>query len=552
MSRLRYRPGKFVLRMPRRWGQRARRLRRNLGYALLVTGGAFLLATGVLDLAERAGWIDTSATDELAFLGYSDGFAVERERDEVVFVNEEVQQSVRLAADKPADELRVVLLGGSMAMGVPYVGQGGAFDRGGVTDWMQAMLEASHPHLHPVVLNACAGGLDSLGVSERAKWIQALDPDVLIVLTGNNEGRCITRTTQLLHRWIVFRALRKLILGDPTPSDHPIHIEMTGEPSVLADQYEANIASVSRTCERSGIPLMLATMPIHYSWSGTVIDGVAKAYVDRDMGFPRSLDEHLELGLSRCEDGDVGGALDAFHGSPEIYLAQIASAQCLTDLGRSDEAWQVYHELIVQHPMGRAFPQLNERLRALARGDRNSHLVDVEAAYLRRRPDGLPDSTLWVDNCHMHWRGYGWVAELLVRALVSEGVVPAAGFGAPLAPSLDAIVRERGWTGLLADQHSFDPAHPMHRITRAYGVDGVRRGYHDMAVHSSYVVVGWLKDGLSDDEIRARIVDAAVRTGQQIELTEGAMEMYELAGASAELLQFLAEQGDDTASSTSD
>jgi len=454
---------------------------RKIGFSILTVSGVFVVLTLGLEATERLGLIDTSAEDELAFLGHADGYAIDVDRDEVRFQNRSVGQDIRLSAKKPADELRVVLIGGSMAQGLPYQRYG----MGGVTDWLQAFLEQSYPDMRPTVFNACVGGLDSLGVAERTKNISRLDPDALIVLSGNNEGLIVDRAVQALHRWIVFRAMRKLLLGDVDPAKRPPHLEPAADAATIDAWLRQNLETVGAITERADIPLVLATMPINMKWSGTVMPAADEAYARRGLGFPRELDADIQSGLRLCEAGDVAGAMASFRRSQDEVVRLLATGQCLEDHGRISEARATYEELISHFPMGRARPSFNETIRQVVQNHDHVCLADVEAEYLLLDPNGLPDPTLWVDNCHMHWRGYGWVATQLFEAMLAGEVLPALPTGRGSPPTLEETIRVQGWGRLLTEIQPDDPGHARYRLTPEFGSDGVRRAYRDSTRPSS-------------------------------------------------------------------
>ena len=86
----------------------------------------------------------------------------------------------RFAAAKPEGTLRIFVLGGSAAAGVPDVALG-------LPRYLAAMLRASFPGRRFEVVNAATVAINSHVVLPIARECAALEPDLVVVLMGNNE-----------------------------------------------------------------------------------------------------------------------------------------------------------------------------------------------------------------------------------------------------------------------------------------------------------------------------------------------------------------------------
>ena len=74
--------------------------------------------------------------------------------------------------------------------------------------------------------------------------------------------------------------------------------------------------------------------------------------------------------------------------------------------------------------MSRCRPSLNRLAREIAARHDHVHLVDLEAAAERASPRGVPGPELFIDSCHMTWRGYAVMAEEVRETLERTGVGP--------------------------------------------------------------------------------------------------------------------------------
>jgi tetratricopeptide (TPR) repeat protein len=127
--------------------------------------------------------------------------------------------------------------------------------------------------------------------------------------------------------------------------------------------------------------------------------------------------------------------------------------------GKKDEALSLFlRARDLDELRFRADSGINEALRAAAR-ERGLPLVDVEAAFMKASPDGIPGERLLLDHVHMTYEGNELIARLLAEA-VARFLPPASG------PSLDpqALARRVGQNDrtlrrALADiRHRFDLA----------------------------------------------------------------------------------------------
>ncbi len=85
--------------------------------------------------------------------------------------------------------------------------------------------------------------------------------------------------------------------------------------------------------------------------------------------------------------------------------------------GDVDDARATLEQVVELAPRNRCRPSFNAILREEAANAPNAVLVDLEKHAREISPDGIPGPELFVDYCHMNWRGYAAMAEPLLEAL---------------------------------------------------------------------------------------------------------------------------------------
>lgn len=458
-----------------------------LAFAAIATILLLTLGNEAVELAERLGLVDTHRPGEAI-----------QSVDEPLF--EEQGQWYRTStygagslvparfARTKGERWRMFVLGGSFAMGSPYVNgeQPRHGDEGGIPSWLQGTLSARFPD-HVEVVNAAAGGQDSRRVVEIAREVLDLDPDLLLIAMGNNEGNLgagLVRTQ--LRSLGGYRLLRRVLLRHEqtgrswfTPQD--------ADSSQLRLGFQERIHALLEEATRREVPVLLATMPINLSYlgfepgkiiqgsdwpplGGACRDGIrafeAQRFQDAlpqlhtclvgpDSQQPPPLASYVALAQLETGVGDGEAALAVLSASQgacigrgigHYYRGEYARAitelegcdevaEALTWLGRSwrksgevEKARHALYQSVELVPRNRTRPSLNDIIRAEAALFDGAHLVDLEAAAeeLARGlgGDGIPGPEQFLDYCHMGWWGYAAMADAVLRVIERERLGP--------------------------------------------------------------------------------------------------------------------------------
>jgi len=408
--------------------------------------------------------------------------------------------SSRFARDKER-RWRMFVLGGSFAMGTPYVNgeEPQAGSEGGISSWLQGNLSARFPEQIEIV-NAAAGGQDSRRVLEIGREVLKLQPDLLLIAMGNNEGNLgEDRVRAQLRKLGGYRLLRKVLLRSREPRASwftPQDVDTTQ----LRHAFTKRLNDFLVESEERSVPVLLATMPINLSYlgfePGKLVQGhdwpplggeceagirafeaqqfqasiapltaclkgpdsqqppplrsyLALAHLESKNPLEEALADALAASHGPCVSagirdyyaGNYPQAISAFEQCDEVAEALLwigRSRRASGDLIGARQALLSACELV---PRNRTRPSLNEAIRAAAQKHQGVHLVDLEAAaddFAGARSDGIPGPEQFLDYCHMNWLGYATMADTVLQVIEEQGLGPS-GNQAAEPPSRDEL-----------------------------------------------------------------------------------------------------------------
>jgi len=419
------------------------RLRRLL-FALIPLVFLLLILTVVFSLLEKEELIETERPDDRIL--YAPLKFIEQEKTEqglMYVVRNPHMTRGRFPVKKPKNTFRVFVTGGSFALGTPYVIGNPVDDAyGGIPDWLQAELSWRYPDRVIEVINVSAGAQTTGPVMEIVKDVAALNADAIVVAAGNNDSIAPeTVFNEALHKWIIYRVLKKTLLPEPHPFERPLSMPAAKDINLVERAFREHIDGMIRATRNHGVPLILCTLPINLRF-----DGIA-------AGLASTPDEPAFLaGDSLRKEKRYREALEQYAQSRFQGLAALRSAQCLEQLGRLEEAREMYRVSVQVKPITRMRPTYNQYVRAVTKQD-GVYLADLAAAYERTDPARIGDPNLFVDNCHMTWRGYYQMAQVVLQAVDNARLLPASEAS---LPTMEALIEHNGWQAL----HSWHRNHP--------------------------------------------------------------------------------------------
>ncbi|MCO4770822.1 MAG: SGNH/GDSL hydrolase family protein [Deltaproteobacteria bacterium] len=339
-------------------------------------------------------------------------------------------------ARKKGDIYRVFVLGASFAMGTPYTVQSHGEERpGGIATWLREDFDRRLGAGNYEVINAAAGAQTSHRVRRIAEEVLQFEPDLLFVATCNNEGPPKpSYVREQLHQLGAYRLLTRLVAPPTEAEARPTFTPQMLAPERVRQEFEQNVAAILDAAGQQGVPVALGTLPLNLRYGGT---GAPLPPGDEAGAHPE--EPCVREGRQRFEAGDFEGALSALGACDgDVPDAARWTGLSLAALGRVEEARTALQLSIELLPRNRCRPSLNGVTRSLASERDWVHLIDLEAAAEASSPQGLPGPELFVDYCHLNWRGYHQMAAVLLERLEEVELVIATA-----SPALDPEVAAR-------------------------------------------------------------------------------------------------------------
>ena len=385
-------------------------------------------------------------------IGYPTAFFVESEQDGVLTTNAHFgwhyqqraltqPQPTLVPVPKPKDTIRVVVLGGSAAMGTPDPSFG--FAR-----ILEVMLRSSFPDHTVEVVNAAMRGINSHVVLPIARQCAQLEPDVFVVYVGNNEicGLYGPNTPvaffgehpsliPALHRIKQTRTgqlLRRVLRSNPeayqkaeiVPGPEFFEKSQTAFDDLRREavyrNFETNLRATCRRGLEAGAGVIVSTVGVNLRdfpplGSRHRADLTAPQRARWEGLYRKAIEsEDKGNGLEAIERYREAAAVDDHHAELHFRLARCALragdlelAKRHFTLARDRDALQF-----------RTDTRLNEIIRDVATQwpDQRVRLVDVERALAAsdRCPDGVPGGEFFYEHVHLRFDGDYELAKTLL------------------------------------------------------------------------------------------------------------------------------------------
>ena len=251
-------------------GDRRLGLPRLFAFSMFATFGVLFGLNCLVEQVEEVGLINT--TQELA----STQVVAERlfeQRDgfwQTTSYGEESMVAARVPVDR-GRSFRVAVIGGSWAMGSPYVVQKALTRGGGVADYLRFSLERS-ASVPIEVINAASGGQDSHRVREVAREVMKLEPDVLLVATCNNEG---TPGPSEVQRFLAQQASVRLLMTLGSEPERSWFTAQDPDSAKIRQAFVENLEAIAESARAASVPVLLATLPVNLDYAGFGLGHIA-------------------------------------------------------------------------------------------------------------------------------------------------------------------------------------------------------------------------------------------------------------------------------------
>jgi hypothetical protein len=326
--------------------------------------------------------------------------------------------------DKPDGVFRVFVLGGSAAMGSPYVVQTrGAGDelfgllripnQGGIASWAEDWLGSLGSEPRVEVVNAAMGGRDLASSRElHAEILNIGQPDLVVLLSGNNE-----------------RDSQALVGGFELAPGRDLDEEVAR----LQGRFAASLDLMIERSQQADVPLWILTVPSNLrDWEP----------VDRPLPEHQRASTWVEAGdPERCIRDLM--AAEPGTNARSAYLLGV----CLEARGTRAAAAEWFR---VARDRDRAFLRVrspwNDVVRARA-GRPMARVLDAEAWVEDLAHPGVPGGEQFGDACHMRLATNRAVGRLLAEAIATEllGVDPQALSRLAVPDPAPELLRRLAW-----------------------------------------------------------------------------------------------------------
>jgi tetratricopeptide (TPR) repeat protein len=358
-------------------------------------------------------------------------------------------------AQKPADSLRIVIMGESTAAGFPY----GRF--GSPAGMLQQRLKPLYPEKNIEIVNVAMAAINSYTLRDFTDEVLAIKPDVVLIYAGHNEYLGVMGVGSTLaarsRRWqtLTYIALRRSHLfqlfdaavaslrsgKSATPAkDRTLMAQVAGNKNIALDspeyrqglrQFEQNMRDILDKFAGAHVPVIVGRL------ASNERDQAPFASVER--GEPR-IAEAISRARQLVSSGDAYGAgqvlqemLKKHDTSADIYFELGKSMLALGDEERARQAFLRAKDLDLLR--FRAPEAINDIIDKFATQS-GVKLANVQALLREQSEFHIIGSSMMLEHLHPTSEGYFWLAESFYQALLTEKLLPDSKFRLTSAQAL--------------------------------------------------------------------------------------------------------------------
>ena len=313
----------------------------------------------------------------------------------------------RFAVEKPANTIRLFVLGESTTVGYPY------FHNGSFHRWLQYRLMQVYPRLHFEVINLSLTAVSSYTVVDFGKEVLHYSPDAILVYAGHNEyygalgvgsSSHLASTPWLTRTLLTLRNLRLVQWLGSIFTSHPQHDDRNNLMQRMAAEQEIPYNSKAY---RAGVEQYARNME-------DLSDACSEAKVPLYLGNLISNERDLAPFISNGAEGDSSASslfrdavsLDSAHRYPLALTAYISAKD--------------HDELRFRAPSS-----MDSILAQLASRHAGVHLVDIESGFRDHSPGAIIGRETVLEHVHPNLYGYALMSDAYYKALSKTGVLPA-------------------------------------------------------------------------------------------------------------------------------
>lgn len=395
-------------------------------------------------------------------VGYPTEFFLQTRKDgRVVFIEnqqfsrryfppglERTPQPVLFTAEKPANTLRIFVLGESAAMGDPEPAFG--FPR-----VLEVMLREALPGRRIEVINAAVTAINSHVIREIAKNCADKQGDYWLLYMGNNEvvgpfgaGTVFGNQAPSLSMVRANIALKSLRLGQAVDALRQKIAGGSGAPATwegmemflnqqvalddprlprVQDHFEANLRDIVQRGERAGAKVLVSSVAVNLK------DCAPFASKHRSGMSPAQNAEwqrEVDAGEALEKDGKAAAALEAYERAAKLddVYAELSFRQgrCCVALGRMADARKHFERARDLDALRfRADSGILQRTTNALLGGTTQLAVDALALVATNSAQGLPGEELFFEHVHFNFAGNYLLARSFAEQILAREKVAA-------------------------------------------------------------------------------------------------------------------------------
>ena len=324
-------------------------------------------------------------------------------------------------ADKGPDNVRIFLTGGSL-----------------VEDWNALQLEEKVNRILQEnkvkksceVINCGMAAYDSYRVSLIIKEIINYKPDLVIVLTGNNENIydknlniTLFNVNRFLRKFRVYRKIQDIVIKKRGRKQAAFNLdrENIDLPEKLL-KYKENINQIIQLTESKNIPLLLGSLPIN-------LNGIPPAG-------KRPVDKEFIKGCLLLENGKTDDAVHALRqfintNSENPFGYYFLGTAC-EEKGDYEAAVSNYYNAAKYDKAVRINPAMNQYLETISK-EKKVTFIDIEKTFYHIAENRITGFAQFRDNCHIWPEYYTFINDLLIKEISNNKTLSAKIFNHKLS-----------------------------------------------------------------------------------------------------------------------
>jgi len=355
-------------------------------------------------------------------------------------------EATSIAREKPANTVRIFVLGESAAYGDPQ-------PRFGLARMLEAMLSARHPDKKFEVVNAAMTGINSHVVLPLARDCAKAHADVWVIYMGNNEvvgpfgaGTVFgnqatplplihallafkkTRTGQLLDTW---RGAAQKAVGTGEWEGMRAFVKFKlaqSDPRLEADyrNFEKNLKGIIAAGQNSGVKIVLSTVAVNEKDCAPFASLHAANLSESGLNdWQRSFD----AGKKAQDSGDFRQALTDYApalGIDESFAElRFRRGQCALQL---KDVTMAKKEFSAARDLDALRFRCDSRLENLIRQEAKDSilLADSERALGEASPDGIAGTDLFYEHVHLTFQGNYLLSRVIAEKVESTLSLPSS------------------------------------------------------------------------------------------------------------------------------